>query len=97
MPVPQGQAFDILSAVDVAQEPKAENDASNASGRLLDVEEAEEDGPSNAWRPNAPGKRCLKLALKVVDSDQILVGIELSRIGWEDPPNTLVGKRVLDS
>lgn len=93
MPVSHGQVFDILSAVDVAQEPKSEQNASNVSSRLLDVEENEEDS-SGTWKPNAPGKRCLKIALKDVNSDQIIIGIELTRIAWEYPPNSLVGKRV---
>lgn len=94
MPVAQGQMlFDILSAVDVAQEPASEQPV-NASGRVLDVEEPAEEETANGWRLNAPGKRCLKMALKDVNSDQIVIGIELTRLAWEGPANVIVGKRV---
>jgi hypothetical protein len=94
MPTAQGQLFDILSAVDVAQE--ATSEPINPSGRVLDVEEPAEDemAGSGGWRPNAPGKRCLKMALKDVNSDQIAIGIELTRLPWEDSVSALVGKRV---
>lgn len=90
MPVSQRKTFEILSAVDVAQEPSSHH---NTSGRVLDVEVNEEDD-SNGWRANVPGKRCLKLALKDVTNDQISIGIELSRINWENAADLLIGKQV---
>lgn len=99
MPIATGTTFQILSAVDTSRDPTVDNkdgDAAKNSGRLIEVEDdAAGVDDENGWqRRDRETARCLKLGLQGQGNQSLYVGIELERINWTGPVETLLGKSV---
>lgn len=90
------QSYNILSAVDVCQEPSESNQptSNTVSGRLLDIEAGEDDEDGRLENSSISRNRCLKLGLGKIGTGDVHIGIELTRLNWSLPIDTLLGKTV---
>lgn len=97
MSVTPGSAFLIMSAEDVSKNPEEVKAASakdfGSNGRIIEVDEEEQE--QDAWKAeHKKAQRCLKLGLKCLLTQRMVVGIEQEPIQYHGEVSSLTGQKV---